>query len=503
MRAASLLLGGSDWRAPRAPRAAKGTMVDVFEELWPAASAGAALFLTLFASGHVLLHKRDVRAAIGWIGLIWLAPFVGVLLYLLLGINRIKRRAAALGLREPRGPIGEPPRDRAPRVDPRLDTPTARTLRAYMDRLVARPLQDGSAVRVLDDGDEAYPAMLRAIERAERTVGFSTYIFDPGVAGRAFIAALARAKARGVAVRVLIDAVGSRYAMPPAHRYLERAGVPVARFLPVLVSPWFNLRNHRKILVVDGEVGFTGGLNVRDEHVRARAHERATLDTHFEVRGPAVAQLVEVFAQDWAFTTREVLTGPGWFPRTIARCGDVHARVIGDGPDAEFETLKWTLLGAVSCATRSIRVVTPYFLPDPDLATALNVAALRGVDVRLVVPSHGNLPLVQWAMWAELRKVLGHGCRVYVTPRPFDHSKLMVVDDEWVLFGSGNWDPRSLRINFEVVVEAYDGALARAVGQRIAARIARAREVFRDELDARPIALRLRDGTARLLSPYL
>ncbi len=461
------------------------------------------LFLALLASGHVLLYKRDVRAAIGWIGLIWLAPFVGVVLYLLLGINRIRRRAAALGLGEPRPGIVAPPHDEVARDGSTLTTPTSRALRAYMDRLVSRPLVAGNAVRVLDDGDRAYPAMIAAIDAAERAVGLSTYIFDSGEAGRAFIDALARAKKRGVAVRVLVDGVGSRYSTPPAHRFLARAGVPVARFLPVLLSPWFNLRNHRKILVVDGKVGFTGGLNVRDEHVRARAKERATLDTHFELRGPAVAQLTEVFAQDWAFTTKELLTGPAWFPKTIPAQGRVLARVIGDGPDAEFEALKWTLLGAVSCASRSIRVVTPYFLPDPDLATALNVAALRGVDVRVVVPERGNLPLVQWAMWPELRKVLGHGCRVHVTPRPFDHSKLMVVDDAWVLFGSGNWDPRSLRINFEVVVEAYDAELARAISDRVEARIATGREISRHGLDARPITLRLRDGLARLLSPYL
>lgn len=478
-------------------------MVDLFEELWPAASAGAMLFLALVASGHVLLYKRDVRAAIGWIGLIWLAPFVGVVLYLLLGINRIRRRAAALGTRDPRSIVHAPRHDEVAHVDLKTDEPGSLALRAYMDRLASRPLLAGNAVRVLDDGDEAYPAMLAAIDGAERAVGLSTYIFDSGETGRAFIDALTRAKGRGAAVRVLVDGVGSRYSTPPAHRFLERAGVPVARFLPVLLSPWFNLRNHRKILVVDGRVGFTGGLNVRDEHVRARARERATLDTHFELRGPAVAQLTEVFAQDWAFATKELLTGPAWFPALISNEGPVLGRVIGDGPDAEFEALKWTLLGAVSCATRSIHVVTPYFLPDPDLATALNVAAMRGVDVRVVVPSRGNLPLVQWAMWAELRKVLGHGCRVHLTPRPFDHSKLMVVDGAWVLFGSGNWDPRSLRINFEVVVEAYDRALAREVSRRISARIAAGQEVTRQQLDARPIALRLRDGTARLLSPYL
>ncbi|MBC7172816.1 MAG: PLDc N-terminal domain-containing protein [Polyangiaceae bacterium] len=461
------------------------------------------LFFAFFASGHVLLRKRDVRAAIGWIGLIWLVPFVGVVLYLLLGINRIKRRAVALGIREPRPLLLTPAQDEVRRDESKLSSPSALALRAYMDRVVPRPLLGGNGVRVLDDGDGAYPAMIAAIDDAKHSVGLSTYIFDSREAGRAFIDALVRAHSRGVAVRVLIDAVGSRYSMPSADRFLARASVPCARFLPVLFSPWFNLRNHRKILVVDGTIGFTGGLNIREEHVRARAKDRATLDTHFELRGPVVAQLTEIFAQDWAFTTRELLTGPGWFPEEIARGGGVLARAIGDGPDADFEALKWTLLGAVSCASRSVRIMTPYFLPDPDLATALNVAAMRGVDVRIVVPERGNLPVVQWAMWAEFRKVLGNGCRVHLVQPPFDHSKLMVVDDVWTLFGSGNWDPRSLRINFEIVVEAYDAELAGSVGRRLESRIAAAREITLDDLDTRPIVLRLRDGAARLFSPYL
>ncbi len=478
-------------------------MVDFLAELWPALSAGLVLVLAVLATGHVLLRKRDVRAAIGWVGLIWLVPFVGVLLYSLLGINRIRRRAAALGFHEPGTALSVPEQMEVDRDVSKLSSPTTQALHAFMDHVVTRPLLPGNAVRVLSDGDETYPAMLAAIDGAERSVSLSTYIFDSGPSGRAFVAALGRAQRRGVAVRVLVDAVGSRYSFPPAHLYLRREGITVARFLPAFLSPWFNLRNHRKILVVDGVVGFTGGINIREEHVAPDEKPRGTHDTHFELRGPVVAHLQEAFAQDWAFATKELLTGPAWFPQVIPHAGSLLARGVADGPDADFERFKWTLLGAVACARRSIRIMTPYFLPEHDLATALNVAALRGVRVEVVIPERGNLPIVQWAMWSQLRMVIGHGCRVFAVPRPFDHSKLMVVDDVWALVGSANWDPRSLRINFELVVELYGPEIAREIDRRIEARLASAREITREWLEARPIALQLRDGIARLFSPYL
>jgi cardiolipin synthase len=477
--------------------------MDFLTHVWPAVSAGVVVFLALFATGHVLLRKRDVRAAIGWVGLIWLAPFVGVVLYSLLGINRIRRRAAALGFREPGTALSVPEQIEVDRDVSKLSTPTTQALHDFMDRVVKRPLVPGNAVRVLTDGDEAYPAMLAAIDEAKRSVSFSTYLFDAGPSGRTFIEALGRAHKRGVAVRVLIDAVGSRYSFPPAHHFLRREGVKVARFLPALLSPWFNLRNHRKIMVVDGVVGFTGGINIREEHVAPDDKPGGTHDTHFELRGPVVAHLQEAFAQDWAFATKELLTGPAWFPQSIPHAGALLARGVADGPDGDFERFKWTLLGAVACARRSVRVMTPYFLPEHDLATALNVAAMRGVKVEIVIPEHGNLPVVQWAMWSQLRQVIGHGCQIYATPRPFDHSKLMVVDGIWALVGSANWDPRSLRINFEFVVEIYGPEIARELDRRIDARIERAREITQAWLDERPILLQLRDGVARLFSPYL
>ena len=200
--------------------------------------------------------------------------------------------------------------------------------------------------------------------------------------------------------------------------------------------------------------GFTGGMNIRHGNCSPRNPKIPVQDLHFSVEGPVVTQLQEAFANDWAFCKGEVLAGYAWFPE-LKECGNVVARVITDGPDADFDKLRWTLLAALADAQTSVQIVTPYFLPDQALVTALNLAALRGVGVDIILPAKNNLPFVHWASRAMWWQVLERGCRLWLTPPPFDHSKLMIVDDHWVLFGSANWDARSLRLNFELNVECY------------------------------------------------
>jgi len=200
--------------------------------------------------------------------------------------------------------------------------------------------------------------------------------------------------------------------------------------------------------------------------------------------------------------TGEFLRGKSWFPK-LQRIGPVLARGVPDGPDEDYEKLRWTLLGALSIARDSVRIVTPYFLPDPPLVSALNLAAMRGVQVEIILPSRSNLPFVQWASRAMWWQVLTHGCRIWLTPPPFDHSKLVLVDGCWVLLGSANWDPRSLRLNFEYNVECYDADLAHRLESLVQMKRKSARPVTLEEVDSRRVPARLRDGIARLLTPYL
>jgi cardiolipin synthase len=473
----------------------------VLHDVWTIAVAVLSVTVALLASAHVVLHKRDVRAALGWIGFIWLAPVVGGLAYLVFGVNRIRRRAAALRPPEVHPRLPEELRPPPPALPPEAEH--LRSLVALADGVVRRPLVAGNAVTLLPSGEIAYGAMRDAIDSAERSVTLCTYIFDPGDAGHAIADALARAHARGAQVRILIDAVGVRYGWPPMHRRLRREGIRTELFLPRFTPGWLpfvNLRNHRKILVVDGRTGFTGGMNIRDDFLPPPG--KGYKDLHARLEGPVVEHLQRAFAEDWLFTTDESLEGGAFFP-PLPTAGPVLARGIPDGPDEDFETVRWILLGALAAARERVRIVTPYFIPDAALVTAIDVAVMRGIAVDVILPERGNLPMIQWAQDAQLWQVLVRGCRVWLSPRPFDHTKLMVVDGVWTLLGSANWDPRSLRLNFELDVECWDPGFGRRAEALVQERMAVARRITIDDVDARPLAVKLRDGVARLFSPYL
>jgi len=458
----------------------------------------SVMLAALLASGHALIFKREARSAALWVIVIWVLPALGPILYLVLGINRVERRAARLRRRVERyrsvaaHPPGEPGTHLAP-------------LARLVGEVVQRPLLAGNSVEPLVDGAQAYPAMLDAIAGARRSVAMASYIFDGDGIGERFVAALAAAVKRGVEVRVLIDDVDARFSRSSAVKPLKRAGVTVAVFNPPLVPARLhalNLRNHRKILVVDGALGFTGGMNVDCRYWQPEQPDTVFRDLHFRLRGPVVAQLAEVFAADWHFATGESLRGDQWFP-PLEAAGGALARGIEAGPDEASERLRWAILGGLNAAQRSVRILTPYFLPDGALSAALGAAALRGVEVDILLPQKSDLPHVHWAVWGQLWQVLDRGCRVWASGGAFDHSKLMVVDGAWTLLGSANWDARSLRLNFELNLEVYSVEFGARMEGLAQARIGAARRVTLAEVDARPIPVKLRDGVARLFAPFL
>lgn len=484
-------------------------IAETVREIWPHILGFMSLSLDVLATAHAVMYKRDSRATIGWVGVIWLAPILGVVLYVLLGINRVQRKAVRFrGMPpSPASRLIDPPTEGGAKLHERLPPEYKHftALERLMARLTSQELTHGNSVTPLHGGDEAYPAMLAAIDAAQRSVSLCTYIFSNDRVGKQFIDALIRAVRRGVQVRVIVDDMGARYTWPAVTWPLHAGGVKAARFLPSMVPGWFpysNLRTHRKLLIVDGQLGFTGGMNIREGHMLSLQPRHPIVDLHFRLAGPIVRQMQEVFAGDWAFCARESLEGDAWFP-PLTEAGSVPARGIASGPDADVDRLRLALSGAVSGARESVQIVTPYFLPEDSLINALNVAALRGVTVDVILPEHNNLVMVQWASTALLWQLLERGCRVWLSPGPFDHTKLIVVDRAWTLFGSANWDPRSLRLNFEFDVECYDLDLARALDAVACSKRSAARQIKLEDVDRRSIPVRLRDGVARLLTPYL
>jgi cardiolipin synthase A/B len=452
-----------------------------------------ALYLVtgLGSALHALLTKADPRSALSWMAVCLLVPYGGALLYWLLGINRVRRR------RQLSPPAPTPAALRA-------SAELAGTLAAQVrigDALTRRSLQPGNAIEPLHNGELAFPSMLTAIGEARESVWLSTYIFQTDAVGGEFIAALGAAVQRGVSVRVLVDGIGEWYDWPHVVPRLRRAGVPTARFLPPRLLPpnlSLNCRNHRKILVADGQIAFIGGMNLGGREVGGGTGRRMT-DIHFRLRGPVVGQLAQTFAEDWEFATAERLA----LPPAPSALGDSVCRVITGGPDQDVDELLLILLSALASAERHVQIMTPYFIPPLELVAALEATALRGVIVSVVLPRRSNLRYIDWATLHWIPALVARGVRVHLQQPPFSHAKLLVIDGRYAHIGSVNVDTRSLRLNFEIAVEVYDEQFCAELAAFIAERERASPPLSEQETQSVPLLPRVRNALCWLVSPYL
>lgn len=460
---------------------------------------------SLLSAGHALLTKRDPRAALGWIVTCLALPGLGALLYWLLGVNRIRTRARELqkqgqGMHWLNVDLPPSPSD----LEKFPSSPTSRALINLSDAVTRRPLVSGNTIKVLYNGEQAYPAMLEAIRNANEAILLSSYIFKADRTGKLFVRDLTAAVARGVDVRVLIDAFGEHYAFAKVRNLLLNTGVKVTSFLPATLTRSFylNLRNHRKLLLIDNKIGFTGGMNICDRHLAMiKNNPRRVIDIHFSLTGPICGQLRDAFLEDWHFATNEKRKHRD-LPLPEAT-GNACCRSISAGPNEQHEKLNWILIGALACAKSRVRIMTPYFIPTRAQLAAINAASLRGVRVEILLPEQNNLPYVAWATNAYLFELLEHNVRIFFQPPPFVHSKLLLIDDEYALVGSANIDPRSLRLNFEFNVEFFDNETVEELIDHFDQCREKSRQVSQEEMDQRPLPLRLRDSFCKLFSPYL
>jgi cardiolipin synthase len=480
---------------------------EVVAHYWPHVVLTISVVASLATAVHAAMTKDDVRAAIGWVAVVIFSPLLGAVFYLFAGVNRVRRQRVAEQRRLAQQEVVSLERHLARQLHDEFHE-YLRPLQRLGNEVCDNALLLGNRVELLDGGDATYPAMLQAIEQAQTSIAMQSYIFDHDGIGLKIAQALIDAHHRGVKVRVLIDAVGAKYSRPPITRLLEQAGVPVARFLPTAIGirlVYANMRSHRKLLVVDGHLALTGGMNIRQGFMREFAGDELASDTHFKVQGPVACHLIQSFAQDWEFTTGERLEGSYWYCSNWSDAGPtgVAMRLVLSGPDRSSGRNQSMLLGALSVAREHVRIQSPYFLPEPVLIGALITAARRGVVVDVVIPATNNLKLVSAAMEAQLGLVLQGGVRVWRAKGGFDHSKLMTIDGQWSYVGSSNVDPRSQRLNFELDLEIYDLALTGQIDRRIDGKIANAQRATLAELAKRPFWRRLRNRFVWLATPLL
>lgn len=475
------------------------------DQFWYGLLLAIDIFCVTLGMAHVLLKQPDARSASFWAIIICFVPLAGVVFYAIFGINSLRRRG--LHYRSANDLDKTVMEDACP-IDPREEAHNLKELHGLAETLgkVSRmSFTGGNRVEILHSGDTAMPAMLEAIKGAEKSITLCSYIFEATGIGGEFIEELAKARARGVEVRVMVDDAGTRYSYPPVTRLLRKLGVAAKRYMPlhfVLRILTMNLRNHRKIMVVDGRLGFTGGMNIRQGNMQSENPQNPLHDMHFKVEGPVVRQLQRVFAEDWAFCAGEVLSGDLWYPE-LESMGDVAAIGIPDGPDEDMEIMPKAIFAALSAAKKEVCVLTPYFLPSPTLIWALDLASLRGVKVTIITPRNNNIPFVRWAARTLYPSMLEKDVHIHEAEGHFDHSKFMTVDGSWSLIGSTNWDPRSLRLNFEFNLACFDEKLAGQLNAVFAEKLAQSKAVTMEALEAASLPERLRDGLARMFMPLL
>jgi cardiolipin synthase len=480
--------------------------MELFRQYFGLAFGIAWVLSAAAASAHAVCNKRDPRSAALWVLLSVTVPLIGPWLYWSLGINRVQRRAIRkLGRRSRPFEIYEAA-NLCESVHHHPAVAHLQPLRTIADRVARLPLLEGNSVEPLHNGEEAYPRMLSAINAAQKSVTMASYIFDYDDVGREFARVLGHAAQRGVLVYLLVDGIGALGNLSRIGRMLLKSGAKVESFVP-LALPFgrirLNLRNHRKMLVVDGRTAFVGGMNVSSRHLLTRTNDPHRVeDVHFEIHGPVVAEVQHTFSEDWALATGEVLAGEAYFPQ-LTPAGKSLCRGIASGPDEDFEINHWVISAAIASAQKSVHIVTPYFVPTTSLIMNLAMAALRGVEIKLWLPSKVDMGFLRWVADAYLQELLEKGIRVFRFPPPFVHTKLMIVDERWCLFGSANVDPRSLRLNFEFTVETYDVELAGNLHRWLEGRIAHTPEISLEQILSRSTLARIRDGALKMFSPHL
>jgi cardiolipin synthase len=450
----------------------------------------------------VILQRRESGATLAWIMVIVLVPFLGLLAFWVFGSTRLRlRRSKRRRIEAQLAPALHKLQAQSSTALPVADLPPS--LLQLAEKLDEAGPQSGNEVVLLRQGPAAFDALEDAFDHSRHHIHLVYYIWEPDRTGARLRDALTRACRRGVEVRLLLDDVGSRSARQGFFQGLLAAGGQVERFLPI--NPLsrqlaLNNRNHRKIVVVDGDTGFTGGMNVGDDYAGLGEPFR---DLHARICGPVVHSLQEVFCQDWYHACGEDLVSAVYFPR-ITGSGAVWAQLLASGPaDERWRAIHTLLFAAINLAQQRVWIETPYFVPDSPIVMALQTAALRGVDVRLLLPGRSDHPLVLYAGRSFLDQLLAAGVRVFEVQDTMPHAKTVTIDGVFSTLGSANMDQRSFRLNFEANLFFYSAEVTAEMERDFLSLCTRATEVTAVKRQGISKRQRIFEGIGRVLAPLL
>ncbi len=456
------------------------------------------ILATLF-SLYVLVQpqRRRSETTLTWILAFFLLPYLGILIFILAGYRYTVRQRAIK-------PNPTPQPSDANQTPDKASTCRYSKIHRLAQNLTEFPENGGNLVTPLDESFLTYTALTEAIASACHHVHLEYYIFRPDDIGKQFRELLIKKALQGVECRLLVDAVGSFYLNRKFLRPLKDAGVQVAFFWPLtLRRPWgFQLRNHRKLAIIDGTTGFIGSQNIGNEYFQWRNRKLLWRDVAVQIKGPAVAHLQCIFSEDWGFTSGEKLDGQEYFPE-LSPQGNTLLQVIPTGPEEEDSTLEMILTSLFQQAQQRVSILTPYFIPTDAFILTLKSLAQQGISVEVLLPYKSDLWIVNVTAKSWYRELLQAGVKIFESRKAFVHAKVVIIDDEVSFIGSANMDQRSFFINFESSLLAIDKKVHKDLSQTLSDIKTESTELSLSNLPKETLLTRLRENVFRIASPVL
>lgn len=470
-------------------------------------AALGVIFVTLYCMTIIglvlliLLENRNPLKTIPWVIVLIFVPGIGLIFYFFFGRDnrrlRIISRRIYTNFREQIEAENEP-------QDLHVIPPNYYPLAQLLNNSNYSAIFSGSNITTYTKGKEKFDALLDDIARAQHHIHLQYYIFSDDKIGNLIKEALIKKARENVIVRVLYDDVGSWHTKNHFFEEMKKEGIEVFSYLKVafpLLTSKVNYRNHRKVVMIDGRIGYIGGMNIADRYVYGNKLG-PWRDTHFRITGSGAFGLQASFLLDWYAVTNELINGKEYYPKQ-ASYTDINLQLVMSGPTTQWRTLMQASIFCISNAKKHIYIQTPYFLPTDGLNQALQMAALGGIDVRLMIPKRSDTRSAQMATYSYVGKMLDAGVRVFMYDQGFLHSKLLVVDDALTCLGSSNFDFRSFEHNFEINAFIYQDAFAKEMKEMFEQDMHDCMEVSREEWRKRPISRRLTESFMRLFAPLL
>lgn len=468
------------------------------------------LITSVAIAAIVIFEKRSPYKTAAWILALVLLPGIGLIVYLFLGQEFRKNKMFTRRGLKTLGRFRSLTNRQLQKLQknefhlPEAARKKEKLVKLLMSNSYAL-LTTGNRLKILNNGDKTFRALFQTLEQAKHHIHLEYYIIDEDETGNELKEILMRKSREGVEARLIIDDVGCWGLSRGYLRDLKDAGVDVRSFMEVRFPRFthrVNYRNHRKIAVVDGRVGFTGGINIADRYRKGLEKIGPWRDTHLQIEGDAVLSLQAVFAADWYFMSRENLTGTDYFPPMTMEPG-MAVQISASGPDSDWESIGQAFFTAITGADREIAIVTPYLMPPPPIISALKTAALGGIDVKILMPEFSDAVIPRWCSFSFVEELLEAGVKIFFYQKGFIHSKLIMVDGVFSSVGTANLDFRSMETNFEVNAFIYDQLFNRQLMAYFRHDLHHSREIVRSEWKRRPWSSKLKESLAHLVSPML